>query len=314
MLDKIPVVSVVVITYNSSAYVLETLESIKAQTYQHIELIVSDDGSKDETVAVCEKWLLENKNRFVDAKVITTPKNTGTPSNCNRGINESAGTWVKIIAGDDVLCIDYIELCLEYISNSKNTMEFIWTNIQRYNDTFEKGSALPIESFSQYKLNSVEVTPKEQFEILLRFNPIKAISFFARRDSLFKVGLYNERYPLFEDWPMWLNITQKGYKIYYLDFIGVKYRIHSGSIQQKKIRKNQLINTFHLEKSKMILNEYLLYYPLQERMLIKYLNSFNLFFEYIKLNRNNKLSYFLYHLFTYFPRTLLRSMQRKYEN
>ncbi|MDR0890977.1 MAG: glycosyltransferase [Endomicrobium sp.] len=55
-MENNPLVSVCVITYNSSKYVLETLESIKTQTYQNIELIVSDDCSTDDTVEVCENY------------------------------------------------------------------------------------------------------------------------------------------------------------------------------------------------------------------------------------------------------------------
>ena len=51
-----PLVSVVVITYHSAAYVTETLESIKQQTYKSIELIITDDGSKDDTLSIAQKY------------------------------------------------------------------------------------------------------------------------------------------------------------------------------------------------------------------------------------------------------------------
>ncbi len=54
-----PLVSIIVCTYNSSKYVLETLESAKEQTYQNVELIVSDDCSTDNTVELCRKWIAE---------------------------------------------------------------------------------------------------------------------------------------------------------------------------------------------------------------------------------------------------------------
>jgi alpha-1,3-rhamnosyltransferase len=69
-----PLVSIVVITYNSSDYVLETLESAKDQTYKNIELIISDDCSTDNTVEICKNWLEENKERFKHTELITVKK------------------------------------------------------------------------------------------------------------------------------------------------------------------------------------------------------------------------------------------------
>ena len=100
---KTPLVSVVVITYNSSATVIETLESIKEQTYQNVELIVTDDCSKDDTVFVVQKWLESNQACFVNAELVTTTVNTGVSANLNRGIKKSSGEWIKSIAGDDRL-------------------------------------------------------------------------------------------------------------------------------------------------------------------------------------------------------------------
>lgn len=93
-------VSVVLITYNSSKYVLDTLESVKNQTWDNIELIISDDGSTDNTTAICSNWLSENQNRFYNALLITVDENTGIPSNCNRGLRATKGEWLKTISGD----------------------------------------------------------------------------------------------------------------------------------------------------------------------------------------------------------------------
>ena len=60
-----PLVSIIVVTYNSSLYVRETLESAKRQSYRNLELIVTDDASKDDTVKICREWIENNKNRFV---------------------------------------------------------------------------------------------------------------------------------------------------------------------------------------------------------------------------------------------------------
>ena len=60
-----PLVSVVVVTYNSARYVEQTLDSVLAQTYRGpIELIVSDDGSTDNTLKVCNEWIALYGNSF----------------------------------------------------------------------------------------------------------------------------------------------------------------------------------------------------------------------------------------------------------
>jgi len=304
-----PLVSIVVITYNSSKYVVETLDSIRLQTYQNIELIISDDASSDNTITICKSWLKQNESRYVRTEVVTSPKNTGIPANCNRGINVAHGEWVKLIAGDDVLCPDYLALCLKHIVNKKEQeIHFLYTNIERFGLEKPKGKS----DLSKLKINKNSITAKEQFQILLRYNPILAVSFISHNETLKKLGGFNEKYPLFEDWPMWLNITQMGYKIHYLDIVGVKYRMHSESVQLKKSKANQFINDFNLAKSQMILNEYILYYPYFERILRKYINSTNLIFREMNINNNSRIIYFIYHFITYIPRMILNKIRSRY--
>ena len=68
-------VSVVVITYNSSKFIEELLTSIADQIFSDIELIISDDCSKDNTLDICRDWLSKNENRFVRTELITFTKN-----------------------------------------------------------------------------------------------------------------------------------------------------------------------------------------------------------------------------------------------
>lgn len=77
-------VSIPVITYNSAKTVIETLDSIKAQTYPNIELIISDDCSTDDTVQLCREWIEKNGERFERTELISVTKNTGVSGNNNR--------------------------------------------------------------------------------------------------------------------------------------------------------------------------------------------------------------------------------------
>ena len=73
---KQPLVSIIVVTYNSSQYVLDTLESIKKQMWQNIELIVTDDCSTDSTLEICSNSVEKNKHNFIRTKIITYHRNT----------------------------------------------------------------------------------------------------------------------------------------------------------------------------------------------------------------------------------------------
>ena len=112
-----PLVSVIIASYNSSGFIIETLESIRNQTWQEKELIISDDCSKDNTVEICKAWLNEHKADFRNTLLIEANKNTGVPANVNRGVKASSGEWIKILGADDTLKTDCIENNIREVSS-----------------------------------------------------------------------------------------------------------------------------------------------------------------------------------------------------
>lgn len=218
-------VSVIVITYNSSNYILETLESIKAQTYQNIELIISDDGSKDETIGICEKWITENKNRFANTHIITVEKNTGIPANCNRGIRASKGEWIKLIAGDDLL----LNNCIEVFCENTGTGKVLVGSYQLF--SYKSGQKILGEIRpSKPELRLFDLEADEQYKKLLTENFNFAPATFIKKEVFQEYGLFLEQYTLIEDLPYWLHITKKGQKIAYIDEVVVEYRTMHESI------------------------------------------------------------------------------------
>jgi glycosyltransferase involved in cell wall biosynthesis len=216
-----PLVSIIIVTYNSSKYVLETLESAKIQTYQNIELIVSDDGSTDKTLKIVEAWVENNKDRFNKVKIVKALENTGLPANCNRGLKVADGEWIKFIAGDDILMAHCIETMLlfsiskgSYISTSAMN-EFCDDNLPlRLNKNFY----LEQKRFFQKRIN-------KQFRIYLR-NPIflNSPAFFFNKDLFKKVGNFDESFNMLEDQPMLIKALKAGYNIYYNETPTVRYR------------------------------------------------------------------------------------------
>ena len=234
MLEKTdhPLVSIIVITYNSGKFVTGTLESARKQTYPNVELIVSDDRSTDDTVDICRGWIDENRDRFVRVTLVTTEKNTGVPANINRGVSVSQGQWIKCIAGDDLLSEDCISELIGYISAQPDDIQILSSDVIRF--TGESVSDGVIEKNRDTRFFSPESTAKDQYEMLLRFNRIFAASVILRRDLLLSVNGFDERFRLLEDWPLWIKITETGHKIYYLNKALVYYRLHDTNISMTK--------------------------------------------------------------------------------
>lgn len=236
-----PLVSVIVITYNSSKYVLETLESIKVQSYKNIELVITDDCSTDETVDICKKWLDENHSFFIDTKITSVSKNTGISANCNRGVKKANGEWVKIIAGDDALYKDGIENLLTFALLNK--AKVIHSDYESFMNSFMPEFINVRSKKYNYYMTSNLASAKEQHSFLLWNYNIVAPTVLINKELLCMVGLFDERIPMIEDQPMWLKLTEKGIKIFYLEKKTVKYRISENSVTERIIRTKVVSNS-----------------------------------------------------------------------
>lgn len=223
-----PLVSVGILTYNSAKYIIEALESVKKQTYENIELIVSDDCSKDDTVEICRKWIEANKSRFVNTDLITVEKNTGTSANCNRLLAACKGEWLKELAGDDALFKDSIEEFIRYI-NSNPEAKCVVGCIKEYRNTFEEQNVVDVKSMHFRNNDKVlDESAEKQFMKLIHGNtfipPASIINVQVMRD----LGGYDEKYGVLEDRPFYIKLTKAGYKVYGMNAFVLQYR-SSGS-------------------------------------------------------------------------------------
>ena len=98
-------VTVVVPIYNVKNYLDNCVKSIVNQTYKNLEIVLVDDGSKDGSEYVCEKW------KEIDSRIITVhQKNAGLSAARNTGINVSTGEYISFVDSDDVIHPRFIEL------------------------------------------------------------------------------------------------------------------------------------------------------------------------------------------------------------
>ncbi|CAD5252948.1 MULTISPECIES: glycosyltransferase [unclassified Imperialibacter] len=230
---KPELVTVAVTAFNSAKTIVDTLDSVKEQSYQQLELIISDDASSDNSVELAKKWLEspDNSRRFVDTKIITVPHNTGVSANCNRCIRAAQADWIKFIAGDDILMPNCIEDNMRF-ANKNPDARVIFSQVEVYVDNFQKGNFLRVIP-AQFPDNLMhpEFSANDQWKRLLvsdrmHYTP----SYFFNRTALAQVGNYDESNRLVEDYPMWLKLTGAGERLYYFHTPTVGYRMHAKAL------------------------------------------------------------------------------------
>lgn len=257
-------VSVIVVTYNAAAFVLETLDSIREQSYEPLELIVADDGSRDGTVVACRDWIAKHGERFTRCEVVTVPTNTGTTANCNRGIRAARGNWLKLIAGDDALMPDAIATFVAH-ARAHPDVRFMHADVAIYLGTFDEAQREAPTCSRAFQVNQPGLSARQQFEILLRCNKIWAPTVMAHRSVFDEHGLYDETAGLWEDLPLFLRLTRAGIRLHFVDFIAVRYRRSPISVQRANATGRPQITRFECDVARYYLDHYLSELPLWER-------------------------------------------------
>ena len=108
-----PLISIIVPVYQMEAYLDECVQSMINQTYQNLEIILVDDGSKDQSPAICDAWA-EKDSRI---KVIHKP-NGGASSARNAGLDIATGDYIGFMDSDDIIAEDMYEILLEALKSS----------------------------------------------------------------------------------------------------------------------------------------------------------------------------------------------------
>lgn len=101
MSEEMPLVSIIIPTYNSGKTLDKCLESIRQQTYNNIEIIIIDGGSKDETISIAKMY-----------GAMVVKKKTGMSEATNIGINKSKGEYIYRVDSDVILDYDIVEKCI----------------------------------------------------------------------------------------------------------------------------------------------------------------------------------------------------------
>lgn len=275
-IDELPLVSVLISSYNHENYVQKTIDSIISQSYEKIELIIIDDGSTDSTF---EKVLeMENicKEHFINV-LFKKQKNRGIGVTCNELIKLSNGEYLYYIASDDLAKPMAIEEEVSFLEKNKDYALVVGNNeiidengVVSYwdkerNITYNGGNAC-YKTFADFLKIKQLGKNFGSYLYLYRGNHIPN-GYLVRKSIYKKTGLNNEEAPL-EDWFINLQIAKYA-KIKYLDKVLFSYRWHQNNTikQSKKIQSlydltlqyenNLLANTDFKCVNKEVLNCFL---------------------------------------------------------
>lgn len=219
-----PLVSVIALCYNHSRYVVETLESIRQQSYTNIEVIVFDDCSKDNSVAVIEDFI---KASEVEWLFIKHKQNRGIAKTLNEAVALAKGGYLKFIACDDVLMPNCIEVLTDTLEMLQEEYAMVYADVITIDENSDEFGQTP---FTERGWKSDEDIPSGNlFVQLAQLCFIPATSTLIRRKVLQQLQFDEKLF--FEDWDMWLRISKK-YLIKGLIEPVVKYRIHRSSMYQ----------------------------------------------------------------------------------
>lgn len=209
-MDK-PLVSVIVPCYNHEIYIEQCILSIVNQTYTNIQLIVIDDGSKDNSFDIISG--LENKYNFFAEK----QQNRGLSKTINRALKQYVeGKYVIIIASDDYMASDRIEKQVKYFEENQQ-LGFVFGKAHIIDD---KGLDLGV-------IPRVKV-PECSFNTLLLNCYVPALTAMINSKVFETVGFYDED-SYIEDWDMWLRISDK-FPFEFVDEYVAYYRLHGTNI------------------------------------------------------------------------------------
>lgn len=219
-------VSVIVPVYNGTAYIIDTLISVKQQSHKNLECIIVDDGSTDDTGIIVQQWIKADK-RFN----YVYQDNLGLSGARNTGLSYVKGHFIQFLDADDVLMSSKLEKQLEMIVPSMDSHDMIVS----YTD-YSTGISSDIYEASPYYRSAQFRSSEHLAEFINRWETDLSIpphcflfsaNIFLENKIRFDTQLANH-----EDFDCWLNILRLLPQVKYLDEKLCIYRITEGSMSK----------------------------------------------------------------------------------
>lgn len=183
-------ISVVIPVYNGAKYIAQAVESVWAQDYAPLEVIVVDDGSTDETAAVLDSLEKQGPLRVI------RQSNSGRSAARNRGIRESSGEWIAFLDADD------------YWLPGKLNAQF--SALEKGQGDFAYSGTVVVDDDGRW-IRERPVTPSScLINELIWGNRFATPTVVVRKSLLQVTGAFDETLSVGEDWDLWLRLAAYG--------------------------------------------------------------------------------------------------------
>lgn len=219
-------ISVILPAYNAEKYLAEAIESVLVQTYENFELIMINDGSKDNTLQIMQEYAAK------DFRIkIISQENKGLPLTLNVGIDYAQGDIIARMDADDVMLPDRLEYQYDFL---KENPEVSMTSCNAYFINAQ-GKIMSIQKYQGYSsVEEFKQTFAQKHVILCCHS-----GFITYKKSLLAVGKYNP-YPAAEDLDLFTRMAENGDILVIPEKILLKVRIHGSSVTANS--KRSLLN------------------------------------------------------------------------
>ncbi|MCU0287892.1 MAG: glycosyltransferase [Acidobacteria bacterium] len=208
--------SVIAANYNNEQYIKDCLDSILSQTFQKLEIIVSDDCSTDSSPGIISDYVKKYPGKI---KAIFNPTNRGVAQTRHEAILSANGEYITTLDSDDYYydpqkLMKEIALITGYLSKNKDIIAF--SNIVLVNGdktmigTWGKPGNIKEGSILEHILARSCMIPRD---------------FIMKKEAYFTVGGYDARFPIYEDWDLKIRLASR-FEFYYTGINGTAYRRH----------------------------------------------------------------------------------------
>jgi glycosyltransferase involved in cell wall biosynthesis len=218
-------VSIVLPFFNGKEFVLETLESLRGQTFSNFEVVIVDDGS---TLKEHSEYLVSLIDSFHDPRFKYNHKENGGLSDArNYGIKNSNGSWIAFIDQDDVWEPTKLERQITVV-NKNTEANFIFTDGRFIGDI--KGD-MRVASKNSLKEGAVA----NSYDKLLKGNYVICSSIFFRKSLIGKVGYSNPNFKICPDYDFIIRFSEQT-DFYFINDSLVHYRVHGANTVKNKLK------------------------------------------------------------------------------